>query len=361
MDMAFGKFHFRVGKEGSHRLARSDSARSGAAGSGSSGSVSSFESGDEEISSTIFTKLASSGELIKIFSNISVGSSADSDISSDSDSVGVSISSTDLLLFEQVFSLEEDIHAAARRINPTATPSPSSTAPPVATRPRPSRSSPRPPPPPPHPHPPPPKPKRPEAEQPPHEEPAAAAGKYWTHRHSLFSLYDRGVLMDAEGWYVLRHPGGHRRRAGRPCLPRRPRRRRARRRRRQRHQVRSQALADELFVFRFQVTSLPSPANPVAGISCRGCYVIAVEIDPRKVELARHNARIYGVEDMIEFVVGDFFRLAPALKDELLRNNLELENLKTTCATSFSSKMHAGDPEDNSSEILCLYCNNEHD
>jgi hypothetical protein len=30
-------------------------------------------------------------------------------------------------------------------------------------------------------------------------------------------------------------------------------------------------------------------------------------------------------------------------------------------ATSFSSKMHAGDPEDNSSEILCLYCNNEHD
>jgi trimethylguanosine synthase len=42
--------------------------------------------------------------------------------------------------------------------------------------------------------------------------------------------------------------------------------------------------------------------------------VVAVEIDPRKVELARHNARIYGVEDMIEFVVGDFFRLAPSLK-----------------------------------------------
>ncbi|KAK1610464.1 hypothetical protein QYE76_034137 [Lolium multiflorum] len=87
MDMAFGKFHFRVGKEGSHRLARSDSARSGAAGSDSSGSVSSFESGDEEISSAISTNLASSGELIKIFSNISVGSSADSNISSDSDSV----------------------------------------------------------------------------------------------------------------------------------------------------------------------------------------------------------------------------------------------------------------------------------
>ncbi|KAK1612514.1 hypothetical protein QYE76_036187 [Lolium multiflorum] len=87
MDMAFGRFHFRVGKEGSHCLAISDSARSVAAGSDSSGSVSLFESGDEEISSTISTKLASSGELVKIFSNISVGSSPDSNISSDSDSV----------------------------------------------------------------------------------------------------------------------------------------------------------------------------------------------------------------------------------------------------------------------------------
>ncbi|KAK1617189.1 hypothetical protein QYE76_022706 [Lolium multiflorum] len=87
MDMAFGRFHFRVRKEGSHRLARSDSARSVAAGSDSSGSVSSFESGDEEVSSAISTKLASSDELVKIFGNISVGSSADSNISSDSDSV----------------------------------------------------------------------------------------------------------------------------------------------------------------------------------------------------------------------------------------------------------------------------------
>ncbi|KAK1607698.1 hypothetical protein QYE76_031371 [Lolium multiflorum] len=87
MDMAFGRFHFRVGKEGSHRLAKSDLAGSAAAGSYSSGSASLLESGDEEVSSTISTKLASSGELVKIFSNISAGSSADSNISSDSDSV----------------------------------------------------------------------------------------------------------------------------------------------------------------------------------------------------------------------------------------------------------------------------------
>ncbi|KAK1695202.1 hypothetical protein QYE76_011899 [Lolium multiflorum] len=85
--MAFGRFHFRVGKEGSHRLARSDSAGSVAAGSDSSGSVSSFESDDEEISSATSSKFASSDELVKIFGNISVGSFADSNISSDSDNI----------------------------------------------------------------------------------------------------------------------------------------------------------------------------------------------------------------------------------------------------------------------------------
>ncbi|KAK1665443.1 hypothetical protein QYE76_053602 [Lolium multiflorum] len=87
MEMTFGRFHFRVGKEGSHRLAIPDSSRSVADDSDSSGSVSSFESGEEEISPSIFTKPASSGKLVKIFSSMSFGSSADSNISSHSDSV----------------------------------------------------------------------------------------------------------------------------------------------------------------------------------------------------------------------------------------------------------------------------------
>ena len=39
--------------------------------------------------------------------------------------------------------------------------------------------------------------------------------------------------------------------------------------------------------------------------------VIAIDIDPRKIEAAKHNARIYGVEDRIEFIVGDFFDIIP--------------------------------------------------
>ena len=44
------------------------------------------------------------------------------------------------------------------------------------------------------------------------------------------------------------------------------------------------------------------------------CTVIAIDIDPKKIEMARHNAAIYGVADRIEFIVGDFFHVAPSLK-----------------------------------------------
>ncbi|GKA70205.1 trimethylguanosine synthase-like protein isoform X1 [Tanacetum coccineum] len=45
-----------------------------------------------------------------------------------------------------------------------------------------------------------------------------------------------------------------------------------------------------------------------------GYHVIAIEIDPRKVKMAKNNAKIYGVENHIDFIVGDFLQLAPYLK-----------------------------------------------
>lgn len=47
------------------------------------------------------------------------------------------------------------------------------------------------------------------------------------------------------------------------------------------------------------------------------CVVIAIDIDPRKIELAQHNAQVYGVADRIEFICGDFFALAPKLKADV--------------------------------------------
>ncbi len=41
--------------------------------------------------------------------------------------------------------------------------------------------------------------------------------------------------------------------------------------------------------------------------------VIAVDIDINKINMARNNARVYGVEHKIEFIVGDFFQVVPHL------------------------------------------------
>lgn len=46
--------------------------------------------------------------------------------------------------------------------------------------------------------------------------------------------------------------------------------------------------------------------------------VIAIDIDPKKIELAQNNAKVYGVETKIDFIVGDFFKLADSLKADVV-------------------------------------------
>jgi trimethylguanosine synthase len=46
--------------------------------------------------------------------------------------------------------------------------------------------------------------------------------------------------------------------------------------------------------------------------------VIAIDIDPDKIRMARHNARIYGVEDKIEFINGNFLEIAPTLEADVV-------------------------------------------
>ena len=46
--------------------------------------------------------------------------------------------------------------------------------------------------------------------------------------------------------------------------------------------------------------------------------VIAIDIDPVKIECARHNARVYGVEDRIDFILADFLQVAPFLRADVI-------------------------------------------
>lgn len=118
--------------------------------------------------------------------------------------------------------------------------------------------------------------------------------KYWRQRYSLFSLYDRGIAMDEEGWFSVTPESIARVQARRvlgQC------------------EERSGLVVIDCFA------GVGGNAIQFAKTCDR---VIAIEIDPVRVQLARNNARVYGVEDKIEFVVGDFFKLVPFLKGDVL-------------------------------------------
>lgn len=70
---------------------------------------------------------------------------------------------------------------------------------------------------------------------------------------------------------------------------------------------------------------------------CRGYRVIAIDIDPQKVEMALNNAKVYGVENYIDFIVGDFLQLAPSLKVLLLVlvENVNFESIYVAVAIKF--------------------------
>jgi trimethylguanosine synthase len=112
--------------------------------------------------------------------------------------------------------------------------------------------------------------------------PDQSLAKYWHQRYRLFSRYDEGIKMDDEAWFSV--------------TPERIAKHIA-------HRCRCDMIIDAFC--------------GVGGNSIQFAFtcerVIAIDIDPVKVELARYNARIYGVENRIEFIVGDYMKLAPTL------------------------------------------------
>lgn len=54
------------------------------------------------------------------------------------------------------------------------------------------------------------------------------------------------------------------------------------------------------------------------GFARAGCEVVAIEIDESRLAMARHNAKIYGVADRIEFVCGDAREMVAKRKADLV-------------------------------------------
>ncbi|MCL7031818.1 hypothetical protein MKW94_027676 [Papaver nudicaule] len=111
--------------------------------------------------------------------------------------------------------------------------------------------------------------------------------KYWCQRYSLFSRFDDGIKMDREGWFsvtpelLARY---HASRCGNGII----------------------------------VDCFTGVGGNAIQLAKRSNHVIAIDIDPQKIAYAHHNAAIYGVQDKIDFLKGDFFLLAPKLKADVV-------------------------------------------
>ncbi|CAH2034536.1 unnamed protein product, partial [Thlaspi arvense] len=111
--------------------------------------------------------------------------------------------------------------------------------------------------------------------------------KYWIQRYDLFSRYDEGIEMDEEGWFSV--------------------------------------TPEEIAIKQAERCRGKVVIDCFSGVGgntiqfAKVCSsVIAIDIDPVKVELAMNNAKVYGVADRVDFVVGDFIQLAPSLKGDVL-------------------------------------------
>ncbi|OQV17442.1 Trimethylguanosine synthase [Hypsibius exemplaris] len=111
--------------------------------------------------------------------------------------------------------------------------------------------------------------------------------KYWFQRYRLFSRYDEGVLMDEESWFS----------------------------------VTPERIAEHI-AERCRCDVIVDAFCGVGGNAIQFAFtcerVIAIDIDPVKIEYAKRNAAIYGVLDRIEFIVGDFFKVAPTLSADVV-------------------------------------------
>ncbi|EEY53306.1 trimethylguanosine synthase [Phytophthora infestans T30-4] len=107
--------------------------------------------------------------------------------------------------------------------------------------------------------------------------------KFYLQRQTLFEKFEDGIQLDHESWYS----------------------------------VTPQVIAEHI-AKRLACDVVVDPFSGCGGnviqlaMTCK--QVIAIDIDPEKIRMAKHNAAIYGVADKIEFVVGNSIDILPNLK-----------------------------------------------
>ncbi|KAH9813035.1 RNA cap guanine-N2 methyltransferase-domain-containing protein [Melampsora americana] len=96
----------------------------------------------------------------------------------------------------------------------------------------------------------------------------------WYQRNRLFWRFDEGIKLDQQSWYSVT-PEGIARQIAERC---------------------------RLVI----VDAFCGAGGNAIQFASTSDKVIAIDIDPNKIGLAKHNATVYGVEDKIEFICTDF-------------------------------------------------------
>ncbi|NP_079107.6 trimethylguanosine synthase isoform 1 [Homo sapiens] len=115
--------------------------------------------------------------------------------------------------------------------------------------------------------------------------------KYWAQRYRLFSRFDDGIKLDREGWFSVTPEKIAEHIAGR---------------------------VSQSFKCDVVVDAFCGVGGNTIQFALTGMRVIAIDIDPVKIALARNNAEVYGIADKIEFICGDFLLLASFLKADVV-------------------------------------------
>ena len=111
--------------------------------------------------------------------------------------------------------------------------------------------------------------------------------KYWDKRYQLFSKFDKGIQVDAQALFSI--------------TPEKNAIEHAKR------------IKDKVVLDAFGCVG----GNAIAFAQfCKKVYMI--ELDENRIKMAENNARVYGVEDKIVFIHGDYFDEAQKVKADVV-------------------------------------------
>ncbi|OQR66806.1 hypothetical protein BIW11_13915 [Tropilaelaps mercedesae] len=121
----------------------------------------------------------------------------------------------------------------------------------------------------------------------------ARLAKYWSQRYRLFRKFDDGIQMDDEGWFSVTPEKIAEHIANRMC----PR------------SLRKTMLTMDAFC---------GVGGNTIQLAMRSRIVLAVDIDPNKIAMAKNNARVYGVDQKVQFVLADMAHFVPRVAPDVI-------------------------------------------